>query len=377
MDKPVAANTLDVVKIAHLINALAIAVSFAMFWVHLWGLEQRLLMWADVLSALFALFIRFLHRAGGNDRLFLLLVTLMVFATVFFTYVVMTRDSDADSLAFGLWLLFFPFVAFLLLGVRQGALIVGLFVAAILAYTFAGVGRFTDWPGFFSLLTALVVFSMMAFWVERSRSESIAQMQRMLREKEMLLWEVNHRIKNNLNLIGSLLGLQAKSHPQAATAFSDARGRIDSIAAVHHMLYRQSGAEPIDPERYLRRLAQNALQACGADPGRIALEIDAKGVILGPSEMMALGLMTNELLTNSLKHAFKDASGAIGIEIRQRGSRVDYAYRDNGPGFSEKTKKGLGLDLIKMMAEQLEGRLQADTRKGVRYTLSFDLPPAP
>lgn len=364
----------DVVKIAYLISTLVIVVSSVMIWIHLWVAKQPLLVWADAGSIFFALLARLLHRKTGNDRLLFLLVTLTVFIVVLFPYVAMTQALKGDNLAFGLWLLFPPFVAFLLLGVRLGGWVSGVYAAAVLLYTAFGVGRFTDVPGFLSLATALTVFTTMAFLTEKSRTRSANRTARMLREKEMLLWEVNHRIKNNLNLISSLLGLQAHNHPQAAAVLADARGRIESIAAVHHMLYKEEDAGRIDLGRYLERLAAGMIQGCQNAHRSIALEIAAHGIALPPSQTMALGLLTNELLTNSCKHAFKDRGGSVRIGVEQTGLRVVYRYRDDGPGFAPGGGRGLGLGLVEMMADQLEGQLRVKTGGGADYTLEFSLP---
>lgn len=370
---PAEAKTLfyDSVRIAHGINALALLVSAVMFFVHLLAAGQPHLALLDGVAALFSLLAWGIYFKGRNRRLFLRLVAAMVFFAVYLIYIFTLKGQPTQQFL-GPWLIFFPFVSLILLGLREGGIFAALFVAAVLGYTASGVGRFTDWAGFLSLSLALIVFALLAFWVESSRRRALGAMERSIARQQTLLREVHHRVKNNLNLISAILGLQAQQDAKARAGLTDARSRIEAIAAVHHMLYGRDDIERVDLAPYLKELADRVLEGCAKPGCPVKLVVQSEGIALELSEAIALGLMTHELLANSCKHAFKTCGGAIEISLKRSGENLVYSYKDNGQGAPLPPEKtGLGLRLVQMAADQLEGRLEPFNDGGLGWRLTF------
>jgi PAS domain S-box-containing protein len=205
---------------------------------------------------------------------------------------------------------------------------------------------------------------------ERKKIESLVM--NSLEEKEMLLKEVHHRVKNNLQIISTLLDLQSESiHDRAALdAFRESQDRIKAMALIHESLYKTSDMVSIDLGRYIEDLSVHLLNSYLIEPERITLQVDAGGVSLGIDKAIPCGLIINELISNALKHAFPgDLPGEIKV-VFQRAKEVSIALRveDTGVGLPaglEITKTGtLGLQLVTMLARQLHGVLTVDSGHG-------------
>ncbi len=202
-----------------------------------------------------------------------------------------------------------------------------------------------------------------------------------LREKELLLKEIHHRVKNNLQVISSLLGLQSiqVDHPRYQDMFRDCQERIRSMAMVHEQLYESKDITKIDFAKYIRRLTHNLMHNYKIVGIRIDLQLRLTPVSLDIDEAIPCGLIVNELMTNSLKHAFPDGykgKGKIRISLSKKNRNICLAVGDNGVGFKQpidphKTES-LGLKLITILAEeQLQGKLDLNTRGGTRFEVIF------
>jgi len=193
------------------------------------------------------------------------------------------------------------------------------------------------------------------------------------RQKEMLLKEVHHRVKNNLNVVASIVGLQANTLSESQREHLLAsKVRIESIAMVHEMLYRADDLEHIDFAAYMRRLAQLLLGMSG----RREITLDIRGEATLPLDVMVqLGIIANELLTNSLKYAFDEKGGAISIALEKAEGGYRFVYRDNGRGCEdpEALMEGhsLGLKLIRIAVRQLRGEMQVTGEGGMHYEIIF------
>ena len=212
---------------------------------------------------------------------------------------------------------------------------------------------------------------------ERKRAEE--QLRRNLEEKEILLREVHHRVKNNLNVISSLLNLQSsviQTPEQALAAFQNCRDRILSMALVHEELYKSQNYARVDMDEYLDRLTRHLQLAYGSGEG-IQVSADAEGIVLNVSTSIPCGLILNELITNAFKHAFpKGGGGEIHILLRKVDDEYfDLSVSDNGIGLPEgydRNKNGsLGLTLVRLLTEQLEGSLSISTENGTRCNIRF------
>ena len=190
--------------------------------------------------------------------------------------------------------------------------------------------------------------------------------------KAALLVESNHRIKNNLQLIASLLSVEALSAPQEARErLLAAARRMQTMSGVHDQL-SVSGDEVVDAGPFLARLCEG-LAASLADRERVRVEIDVASVALAPETAAALGLLVNELFTNALKYAFPNgAAGAVKIAFRHQGGLGHLVVQDDGRGLSGATP-GTGRRLVDLLVRQLGGELSVTEDSGARFQVVFPL----
>ena len=195
------------------------------------------------------------------------------------------------------------------------------------------------------------------------------------RQKELLLKEVHHRVKNNLNVIASIIGLQAASlDKNEKEQLLKSKVRIESIAMVHEMLYRSEDLNRIRFVEYMRRLSDLLLKMYSRKSD-VVVEIES-GIESLPLEVMVqLGIMTNELLTNSIKYAFWGSGGIIRIDLRDEGDSYLFCYEDDGRGVADTEQlfvgSSLGLKLIRLTAKQLGGDVDVSSSEGLKYTIRF------
>jgi two-component system CheB/CheR fusion protein len=197
-----------------------------------------------------------------------------------------------------------------------------------------------------------------------------------LREKEVLLKEIHHRVKNNLQIISSLLNLQLEHMQNAAAASTlrDSQSRIRTMALVHEKLYSSRDLARIDLRNYIEDLTAGLLHAHGRP--QIRLTLDVEEVSLGIDAAIPLGLILNELVSNALKYAFPDGrTGTITITLRpEPGGILCLAVEDDGVGFPPeidfRRTASLGLQLVNTLAEQIEAAVDLDTSpRGSRLTV--------
>ena len=213
---------------------------------------------------------------------------------------------------------------------------------------------------------------------ERKRAEELVK--ESLRQKETLLREIHHRVKNNMQVVSSMLSLQSEHvHSRALKeVFLVAQQRVQAMALLHEKLYRTSDVANIDFAEYLRTLGQEAMTAHGLGPPRVEFRVNGRDVRLNLGQAVPCALAINELLTNAIKHAFPAArSGAIDIDLSRDGGRLVLTVRDNGAGLPAdldlaKTNS-LGLQLVDVLARQLHGTFRLDNEGGVSAGLSFPL----
>lgn len=213
---------------------------------------------------------------------------------------------------------------------------------------------------------------------ERKLTEK--EIKKSLKEKEMLLSEIYHRVKNNMQIITSLLRLQSRhiKEEEYREMFKESQNRIISMSLVHEKLYRSKDLTQIDFNDYIRDLIKGLFQSYGANKGNIALNIHVKTISLGIDFAIPCGLIINELVTNSLKHAFPDGrKGEIKTVLRSIDENmIELIVGDNGIGIPEdldfKKTKTLGLHLVTMLAEnQLHGDINLNRSKGTEFIIKF------
>ncbi len=200
-----------------------------------------------------------------------------------------------------------------------------------------------------------------------------------LREKEILLKEIHHRVKNSLQVVSSLLNLQASrlEDPKMRVAFIDSQARVRSIGLLHERLCESEDLGEIDMDSYFRQLTSELLRAHGELDEKIVIHASAAGIGLGIDAAVPCGLVVNELVTNALKHAFRGetAGGEIRVTMTREGETIVLVVADNGSGSAAPIEvarpKTLGLQLIASLVSQLEGTLTFDATHGVRAVVTF------
>jgi two-component sensor histidine kinase len=203
-----------------------------------------------------------------------------------------------------------------------------------------------------------------------------------LREKESLLKEVHHRVKNNLQVISSLLRLEADrlEGPVAEKVLGDLQGRVRAMALLHENLYSSSNLAGVDMPTYLRSLCQQMLRASSNNrAGLVDLKVDAAPLHMEIGQAIPCGLLVNELVTNCLKHAFPRERGGV-IEVSLQPEESGHMWRlgvcDNGVGLpanlaSARDSKSLGMQLVSDLGRQLQGSQVWESVVGTRFTLTF------
>ncbi|WP_088890824.1 histidine kinase dimerization/phosphoacceptor domain -containing protein [Leptolyngbya ohadii] len=215
---------------------------------------------------------------------------------------------------------------------------------------------------------------------ERKRTEE--QLKLSLKEKEVLLKEIHHRVKNNLQVISSVLRLQSDyiKDERVLALFNDSQNRIRSMALIHEKLHQSSNLLKINFDEYIRDLADNLLRSYGASSQAATLRTEAIDVWLSIDTAIPCGLIINELVSNALKHAFPAATSEneICVEISSAGhNRFKLTVRDNGIGFPPeldfRNTESLGLELVCVFTEQLEGTIELDRTQGTgtTFTIAF------
>ena len=228
----------------------------------------------------------------------------------------------------------------------------------------------------FGGLGVLLVIAIVIFIAYRRSQRDKLLVQARDKEKEVLLKEIHHRVKNNLQVISGLLQLQSNrsTNPEVKTLMADGQNRIKSMAMVHQMLYQNAEFGSIPFRDYLKKLLDQLAMGHGND---ITLEVDADDTVLEVDSAIPLGLITNELVTNAYKHAFPDGKGTIIVSLRNLGKkRFEFEVRDNGKGLPEgmviEKQKSTGLRLVNVLSQQLAGTLTVQRGQGTRVVIAFE-----
>jgi PAS domain S-box-containing protein len=211
------------------------------------------------------------------------------------------------------------------------------------------------------------------------RKQKEQRIQVALKEKDVLLGEVHHRVKNNLQIIHSLLDLQSAriSDPAALDLLMDSQNRIRSMALIHQTLYQSKDFAKVDFRHFLDSLVPTLVASYGVNPDRIALSVEAAQLFLPINAAIPCGLVVNELISNALKHAFPgDRKGEISVElIADPSGKAVLSVADNGIGIPEgidisKTST-LGLQLVTLLTDQLGGKITTRRSNPTEFVLTF------
>jgi len=211
---------------------------------------------------------------------------------------------------------------------------------------------------------------------ERKKTED--KIKASLDEKEVLLKEINHRVKNNLQIISSLLNLQSREiqDEQALRSFQVSQDRIRAMALVHEKLYQSEDLARIDFGEYIKSLATDLGSSYGLSVRDIDLKIDVENILLGVDTAIPCGVIVNELVANSLKHAFPgDRSGEIAISFRLVDGQYTMVFKDDGVGLPEdldiNRPSSLGLTIVNALTGQLGGTIALGRNGGSEIIITF------
>jgi two-component sensor histidine kinase len=210
------------------------------------------------------------------------------------------------------------------------------------------------------------------------------QIESSLKEKDILLKEIHHRVKNNLQIIISLLNLQSGYIKDEASlkAVKEGQSRVRSMALVHEKFYQSDKVSEIDFAEYIQKLCHFIYQTYGDKTDRIEVKVKGDNVELDMDTAMPCGLLINEIVSNSYKYAFPGQNkGTITIELRKLNGKMSLMINDNGVGFPEnfnfENSESLGMQLIQALTSQLDGELKVLRENGATFEVIFPYPKIP
>ncbi|MEM7162609.1 MAG: histidine kinase dimerization/phosphoacceptor domain -containing protein [Bacteroidota bacterium] len=200
-----------------------------------------------------------------------------------------------------------------------------------------------------------------------------------LKEKEVLLQEVHHRVKNNLQVISSILNLQSSyvKDKNSLDILRESQNRIKSMSFIHESLYQTKDFSQVDFEDYITGLTKNLLYSYSVISNQAALDLEVEKVYLSLDQAIPCGLIVNELVSNALKYAFPgEEKGTIRLKIREKNSVVSMEISDDGiglpKGFEINKSDSLGLQLVSTLTKQLDGEIKISSKKGTKYLIKFE-----
>ena len=282
-------------------------------------------------------------------------------------------DQDPELSLF--WLASLPIFVFFFLGVEKGIrwstnmFIVLLFIP-LFSYV-SGIKFVYEWELLSQIVLGYLVVSYMLYIIESERSSYEDKLNVALEENKILLKEVHHRTKNNMQVVMSLLEAQSFKidDPKYKKMFEAHVDRLKAMSLIHKNLYSNHSYEEVDIQEYLEEIAQN-LQTYT----EYTINTDIDPIVLDMKTAMNLGLIFNEAVTNAIEHAFDGDNGTIDISFKQQGERYSLLIKDNGKGFdTSKTYKSLGLTLIKDLSATLtNSTIVIDGTEGVTIKIFFN-----
>jgi two-component sensor histidine kinase len=271
-----------------------------------------------------------------------------------------------------------PLLASVLLETKHFFFHIAIFLLIFIAIMSYGFINKTQYP-YMNDINFLIIFGILFIFVlvhstmyNTSMQQSYDALQKSNKQKSFLLNEIHHRVKNNLNIVASILGLETfeSDIEEVHELIHKNKLRIESIAMVHEILYESSDLEYINIQNYIQKLTKYILNTDTTQ--NIHINLNILQLNLSIESMIQFGIIINELITNSIKYAFPHNQGEISIILEKRIPGYVLTYKDNGIGFTS-NKKGFGSSLIEMSALQLEAKITtfASPGDGVIYEIYF------
>ena len=216
--------------------------------------------------------------------------------------------------------------------------------------------------------------------------KQIATRTSQLKEREVLLQEIHHRVKNNLQVISSLINMQVRTidSPAGKTVLNQCRSRVQAMAQIHEMLYESRNYASVPFAEYARLLANRVLLASDLTPSAVAIEFALQDLSLPVDKAIPCALILNELIANALKHAFKDTTekGVVRVQLQSTaGHEAILSVSDNGIGIPANLRidqlRSVGMQVITTLVTQLDGQLEIVRESGSTFRVTFPLEPSP
>jgi two-component sensor histidine kinase len=206
----------------------------------------------------------------------------------------------------------------------------------------------------------------------------MAELERSLNQKHLLVQEVYHRVKNNLQIISSLLDLRSRyifnDPKKARAAFEESIERIRAMSMVHEKLYSSGDLETLDFQGYLRSLIEQLFRTYALNK-QIELTVEGDSIVFELNIAIPLGLIFNELITNSLKHAFNSNTGKIAIRCKAGDEMITLSYSDNGSGLADgvdfATSETFGFRIIRLLTKQINGKITVSSNDGTSFEITI------
>jgi two-component sensor histidine kinase len=230
-----------------------------------------------------------------------------------------------------------------------------------------------------SAISIILLLVLSAFFIIRKKNKALYKSEQTIKlsleEKELLLGEIHHRVKNNLQLINGLLGLQLNElkDEAAINAIHNSMNRVFAMSSIHQNLYKGSDFKHVEVSAYFKQLTETVISSI--QPGNITVQYDIASFLLPIDIMVPVGLIANELITNAFKYAFQTRTeGQIKIVFKQEQEHISLIVRDNGIGIKatgEKGNEGFGTKLIHSLSRQLKGKFSVVTSNGTIAQLIF------
>ena len=233
------------------------------------------------------------------------------------------------------------------------------------------------------LFLALAGFAYKAYSSNRKKKEELNRknllIEKTLSEKDVLMKEIHHRVKNNLQVVSSLLSLQSNyiKDEQALDAVTDSKNRVQSMALIHQNLYQENNLTGINVQDYIGKLCDNLFSSYNIRPGKVKLIKEIDNMILDVDVVVPVGLILNELITNSLKYGFDNdfADGMIKVMLHEKNGLLKFAVYDNGKGFPsgffEKRGQSFGFIMIEAFMNKLGGKVKYYNDEGARAEIEI------
>lgn len=300
--------------------------------------------------------------------------------------------SDFGHFVDFFWIAIMSLYVFFTLGKKWGVL--NLFAnmfAVVLIFYLVRTGQMTQYPKeltsfsqtnfIINITVAGVIFSYIVILMinqmrlaQESYARTNAELTFINEEKTVMLKEIHHRVKNNLQVVMSLLRLQANEINDPRTRFhlNDSVNRISAMAMIHEKMYQSETLTKIDLKGYIGSLVQDLITSY-ADKTEIEVEIESELDRIEPKSIVPVALIFNELVSNSIKHGFKGKPhGKIQIHVtRHNDKKIQLDYSDNGTWENSEKSNGFGLEMIEIFTEQLDGHVTRKIEEGTHYTFIF------